>query len=142
MTSRIVTPADLAIVEGLFVGDTSGQVASPNPIWWKYVTTSDHVRCILHFVDTQPVAVTQFDVDGTRASVSVFIREGMRGKGLFGTVIAEAMKLLPSTVRSVDAFISEANHASIAAFTKFGFEGALHRDEDGLLVFTFDVSPS
>ena len=128
------------MVESLFVGDTSGEVAPPNQTWWKYVTSSENVRGILHFDDDQPIAFTQFDVEGDVASVSVFIREHLRGRGLFKSIIAQAITLLPPSVKTISAYISDANHPSISAFQKFGFEGRLARDDDGLLIFTFDLA--
>lgn len=133
--------ADYPLVESLFAGDTSGQVAPPNPIWWTYVTSSDNVRCILHFENERPAAITQFDIEERVASISVFIREDLRGRGLFNSIITDAITLLPPEVRTINAYISEANHHSVSAFQKFGFEGNLNRDEDGLLIFTFDLQP-
>lgn len=140
MKFRLINKEDFALVDSVFDGDTSGEVAPPNPVWWKYVTTSENVSCILHFEDDQPVAVTQFDLEDRNANVSVFIREGMRGKGLFNLIIKDAITLLPKQIRTVTAYISEANHRSISAFKKVGFEGALYKDEDGLLVFKFDLN--
>ncbi len=140
MTFRAVTKDDLPLIESLFVDDTSGQVAPPNPTWLEYVTSSENVYCIVHFDDNTPIAVTQFDLEDAAASMSVFIREGMRGKGLFSVIIKDALSVLPTRIRTVNAYISEANHPSVAAFKRFGFEGALEKDDDGLLIFTFDLT--
>ncbi len=140
-TFRIIDRDDLHLAESLFVGDTSNHVAPPNTTWWNYVTTAENVRCILHFQNDTPIAITQFDLEDTTASVSVFIREGMRGKGLFNGIIKDAISLLPSQILTVNAYISEANHPSISAFTNFGFEGAMDRDDDGLLIFRFALTP-
>lgn len=66
ITFRRMTVDDMGLAKEVFRGDTSGEVAAPNPTWLQYVTTTANAFCVLHFLDNAPIAITQFDIEESK----------------------------------------------------------------------------
>lgn len=140
ITHRKLTERDnISLVESIFLNNTSKHVAPPTQHWFDYVTSEKKVFCVVHFLDSNPIAITQFEHNRNEAYVSVFVKESEQGKGFFNQILSSAITELPKEVSVIRAYLSDTNHASIAAFSAFGFKDELTRDKDGLLVFSLDL---
>ena len=72
----------------------------------------------------EPIGQVRFDLDGSRAVVSVSLRKEFRGKGYGSELIKIASQRLfeTSDVNSIVAYVKLANKASVHAFVNAGFK--------------------
>ncbi len=102
-----------------------------DPIPWE-----DHVRwfdrkladadCVLYIACDDlghPIGQVRFDLDESKAKVSISLDRGSRGRGLGAQVLRAACREFFSLRRrtTVDAWIKPDNDASLSAFRKVGF---------------------
>lgn len=98
------------------------------------------IMCLLAETKNR-VAIVRFDVQGTRALVSINLAPSMRGKGLGKKCLGESIKFFKenySFVKALDAEIKDVNIASISSFESIGFTKV--KEEQGLLHFEYFVS--
>jgi RimJ/RimL family protein N-acetyltransferase len=105
---------------------------SSKPIPWEehvnwFRSKQSDTSCLfllaLNEID-EPIGQVRFDLDGSRAVVSVSLRKEFRGKSYGSEVIRIASQRLfeTSNVNSIVAYVKLANKASVHAFVNAGFK--------------------
>ena len=88
--------------------------------------------------DSKKIAIVRFDVDSTRAMVSINLSPEMRGKGFSKKCLSESIKNFKNEfpqVGALDAKIKPENIASQRLFKSIGFVNV--RDESDTLYFEY-----
>ncbi len=77
-----------------------------------------------------PVGVVRYDIEKTRAFISITLAREFRGKGHGKTILGLAVEELFRSTRAtvIDAYVKPMNEASLQLFTRSGFR----REKDGI----------
>ena len=126
---RAAVPADRRIVfEWAIAPLTRAMSFNTAPILWE-----DHcrwfdaklddpaTRLLILEHDGRAAGQARFDLADERATISVALAPGARGRGLSTPAIIAALAALPMSVTGCDAFIKPDNTRSIRAFERAGF---------------------
>jgi UDP-2,4-diacetamido-2,4,6-trideoxy-beta-L-altropyranose hydrolase len=104
---------------------------SPEPIPWDHHLQWFHskladLNALLYLVtdlEDAPVGEVRYQLEGTRAVVSICLGPEFRGKGYGNTILKMATEELfrSSEVKKIDAYVKPENKASLRLFTSAGF---------------------
>lgn len=92
---------------------------------WLIQSLSNPARVLLIGQHQQTeIGVVRFDIQGSRAEVSIFLAPDQSGEGLGGAFMQAAEDYLCSTypqVRWVDAWVKDCNQSSMSMFNRLGY---------------------
>jgi RimJ/RimL family protein N-acetyltransferase len=111
--------------------DTRAASFSTEPIPWESHVPWFHEKlndpnCRMYVACTEtgrPVGQVRFDIDGSKAVISVSVEAGSRGRGYGTAVLRQAVGELFSTgaIDRIEAYVKPDNAVSICAFASVGF---------------------
>jgi len=108
-----------------FANDSSELDLIKHVEWWQNTIHDPNRYLLIFMVGDRPCGVLRYDRTGNRALVSIYLDPERHGLGLGTQLLKLGKKWLNNEhceIAYIDAIINERNMASIATFTKVGFE--------------------
>ncbi|MCF7844241.1 MAG: GNAT family N-acetyltransferase [Kiritimatiellales bacterium] len=101
--------------------------------WFAAKLADDQCHIFIAENAGEPIGQVRFDMEDSKATISVSIDPAQRGKSLGTELIMIGCNRLFSTTNTmlIDAYIKPDNAASIVVFKKAGFEESLKTEIDG-----------